>query len=71
MALDEAQVRVGLDRREGLIVKVQGLEKWRPVVGFRGYLVSNLGRVFSNLSDKCLKPQPSGSGHLRVALRRH
>lgn len=52
-------------------MKVQGLEKWRPVVGFRGYLVSNLGRVFSNRSDKCLKPQPSGSGHLRVAFRRN
>lgn len=52
-------------------MKVQGLEKWRPVVGFPSYLVSNQGRVFSNLSDKCLKPQPSGSGHLRVALRRN
>jgi len=47
-----------------------GIEQWRPVVGFDGYMVSNLGRVYSGRSNKCLKPQPSGAGHLRVALRR-
>lgn len=47
-----------------------GLEQWRPVPGFPGYLVSNLGRVYSGHSDRCLRPQPSGRGHLRVALRR-
>ena len=51
-------------------VSVNGLERWRPVVGFPRYLVSNHGRIFSERSDKCLKPQPSGNGHLRVALRR-
>ena len=49
---------------------VNGLERWRPVHGFGNYMVSNLGRVWSQRSNKCLKPQPAGKGHLRVALRR-
>ena len=47
------------------------MEHWRPVPGFDAYMVSNHGRVWSTRSDKCLKPQPAGNGHLRVALRRH
>lgn len=32
--------------------------------------MSTLGRVYSGRSGKCLAPQPSGKGYLRVALRR-
>lgn len=52
-------------------MKVQGLERWRHVVGFSGYLVSTHGRVYSERSKKYLRPQPAGNGHLRVALRRN
>ncbi len=55
---------------EGRLSGAFGHEQWRPVPGFSGYLVSNLGRVYSGHSDRCLTPQPSGRGHLRVALRR-
>jgi hypothetical protein len=48
-----------------------GHEQWRQVPGFPGYLVSNLGRVHSGRTNKCLKPQPCGSGHQRVSLRRN
>lgn len=51
-------------------MSVNGLERWRPIPGFPGYLVSNHGRVHSELSGKCLRPQAAGQGHLRVALRR-
>ncbi len=47
-----------------------GHEQWRPVPRFPGYLVSSLGRVYSGRSGKCLAPQASNKGYLRVALRR-
>jgi hypothetical protein len=52
-------------------------EKWRPVVGFDGYDVSNMGRVRSRrftrreFALRVLTPSPlSPSGHLRVFLTR-
>ena len=48
-------------------------ELWLPVVGFEGeYEVSDQGRVrsFQKKSPKILKPGPTSTGHLTVALGR-
>jgi hypothetical protein len=43
-------------------------EIWKDIDGFPGYQVSNLGRVYSNLTKKILKPEKMDKGYLRVAL---
>lgn len=43
-------------------------EIWKDIRGFPGYQVSNLGRVYSNLTNKFLKPEIMKKGYLRVAL---
>lgn len=45
------------------------MEIWKDVVGFDGvYKVSNLGRVYSTLSNKVLKQMPRRHGYLSVWL---
>lgn len=48
-------------------------EIWRPIDGYEGYAVSNLGRVKSfnynhTGNEKIMKPQNNGNGYLRVEL---
>lgn len=49
-------------------------EQWKPVAGFDGYEVSDLGRVRSwkmyhhDPGPRFLTPSPTDSGHLRVGL---
>ncbi len=44
-------------------------ENWKDVPGFEGrYCVSDLGRVYSLLSGRCLRPATGRSGHQVVAL---
>ena len=44
-------------------------EQWKPVVGYEDtHLVSNLGRVYSKLSDKILSPYISNKGYYMVML---
>lgn len=45
-------------------------ETWRPVVGFEGrYEVSDLGRVYSHVTQRFLKLTPlKRCGHIQVAL---
>lgn len=45
------------------------IERWRPVVGYEGrYRVSDQGRVWSNISERELKPGPSWKGYRNVKL---
>lgn len=44
----------------------QPLEDWLPVVGYDGYRVSTLGRVYSLLTGKMLKPGTAKSGGYQV-----
>ena len=45
-------------------------EMWKPVKGYESrYLVSNKGRVYSNIKEKLLKPQKNEKGYLSVELR--
>lgn len=44
-------------------------EQWKPVVGYEDtHLVSNLGRVYSLLSNKVLSPYISNKGYYMVML---
>ena len=44
-------------------------EEWRDVVGYEGlYKVSNLGNVYSLLSNKILSPSKNHGGYLSVQL---
>lgn len=48
-------------------------EEWRPVVGFDGYMVSNLGRVkslnYRGTGEGLLRPHFDRHGYLKVRLR--
>lgn len=45
------------------------METWRPVPGFSGYLVSDLGRVKSTLSgSRILSTPPNGNGYPHLTL---
>lgn len=47
------------------------MERWKDVVGFEGlYMVSDEGRVWSNLTDRILKPSCCKNGYPRLILRR-
>ena len=43
-------------------------EEWRPVVGFPDYMVSDLGRVYSHISQKFLALVEASNGYLVVKL---
>lgn len=43
-------------------------EIWLPISGFDGYLISNLGRVFSRKTNRVLQPLNNGDGYLQVNL---
>lgn len=47
-------------------------ENWKDVPGFEGrYRVSDLGRVYSLASGRCLRPGRMSGGHMSVALGRN
>lgn len=47
-------------------------EQWKPVVGYEGlYSVSNMGRVRSEHSGRCLAQYPAWTGYLQVSLSRN
>ena len=47
------------------------LEVWLDVVGYEGaYLVSDRGRVYSELTKRVLRPGLAANGYLTVALKR-
>lgn len=46
------------------------MEKWRPVVGFSGYMVSDEGRVYSHWSQSYLRPGIASNGYPTVVLGR-
>jgi hypothetical protein len=43
-------------------------EQWMPVVGFQGYIVSNLGRVKSRMDGKFVQPWQTGKGVMLVRM---
>lgn len=44
-------------------------EIWKDIKGYEEYYqVSNLGRIFSKISDRVLKPQPTKKDYLRIKL---
>lgn len=43
-------------------------EFWLPIPGFERYLISNLGRVFSKITNRVMKPSKDGGGYLQVKL---
>lgn len=45
-------------------------EEWRPISDFPDYMVSSLGRVYSHLSQRFLRPGISSNGYPTVALGR-
>ena len=49
----------------------KGFEQWRRIQTFDSYLVSNFGRVFSEISHKFLKPDSIPTGHRRVILSKN
>ena len=44
------------------------VEQFKNTVGYDGYMVSNLGRVFSKKTDQFLKQTPNAKGYYRVEL---
>lgn len=49
-------------------LKLDNIE-WIPVVGYEDeYLVSSDGRIYSNHSNKVIKPKHTQQGYLRIAL---
>ena len=47
-------------------------EIWKPIKGFEGYEISNLGRVYSQYSGKILSPALNyndTSGYWRVSIK--
>ena len=44
------------------------VEEWRPIEGFPGYIISNLGRVYSERFKRFLKLSVKKSGYVYVAL---
>lgn len=50
----------------------QGKEEWRDVIGFDGsYRVSSYGRIWSNLTDRILKPYSKPRGETMLILRKN
>lgn len=48
------------------------LVMWKPVKGFEGlYLVSDIGEVYSLLTNKCLLPAKKRTGYLQVTLSKN
>lgn len=45
-------------------------ERWKPVVGFPGYMISSEGRVYSHVSQRFLRPGIASNGYPTVALGR-
>lgn len=43
-------------------------EQWKPVEGFEGYLISNLGRVYSKKTNRILKSWKISSGYCNIFL---
>lgn len=44
-------------------------EQWKPIKGYEGlYEISNFGRVKSIKTNKIRKPNPDGSGYLKIDL---
>lgn len=44
-------------------------ERWKEIPGYEGiYYISDLGRVYSHYSQKCLKPLTTHAGYHRVHL---
>lgn len=42
---------------------------WREIEGFKDYMISNTGDVYSKISNKILKPRKHTGGYLRCGLR--
>lgn len=45
-------------------------EVWKAAIGYKYYLVSNYGRVYSIRNDRVLKPNTHTGGYLDVRLKR-
>lgn len=45
-------------------------EIWLPIPEFEGYLISNLGRVFSKKTNRMRRPWNNGKGYLQVKLHK-
>lgn len=41
---------------------------WQPIEGYPEYWISDLGDVYSEKTDRILKPNPAGRGYLAVTL---
>lgn len=44
------------------------MERWKPVVGFENYMVSDLGRVYSKKKNMIMKPTTDTKGYLRITF---
>ena len=45
------------------------MEVFKDIKGYPNYQVSNLGRIWSKISQKYMKPQKDACGYLRIQLR--
>lgn len=46
-------------------------EIWCPIAGYPMYIVSNFGNIYSNKTDKVLKPSKDKWGYLHINLYNH
>lgn len=44
------------------------MEQWKPIEGFLGYLISNLGRI--KTPNRISKAKPGKDGYIRITLRK-
>ncbi|MGN1327986.1 MAG: NUMOD4 domain-containing protein [Clostridia bacterium] len=47
------------------------VEKWKNIIGFRKYSISNTGKVKNNITNKILKPRLKRTGYVEYALRKN
>ena len=44
------------------------MEEWKDIRGFKNYMISNRGRVYSKKKHMIMKPTPDRKGYLRITF---